>query len=259
MNKSIFFKIIIIFSFFSFSNCIITDYVFSIGHNLTSPIDIPRAAVPTLVSPLTQVIGLLSAEVYNTTLSRFYLNNIVSISTNNQFGALTHYNNLNALFIKMNNITKVNLNNAYIHINTIGKFSTLNQITIVQTRDYWLNAQSNFNILQNTISSLIISIEQTKNNLLVNSPNANIYNVVLNNYEISINGLKSLNTTFQKIKTGLDFTNSALSFILQGNIDYNTNYNDEESYKTIINIGMKELLKCFNNFYLESFLLSRLI
>ncbi|KAN0000875.1 hypothetical protein ACTFIZ_001304 [Dictyostelium cf. discoideum] len=259
MNKSIFFKIIIIFSFFSFSNCIITDFVFSIGHNLNSPIDIPRTAIPTFTNPLKEVIDHSPANVYNITLSKFYLNNIVSLSTNNQFGALTHYNNLKDLFIKMNNITKVNLNQAYIHINTIGKFSTLNQITIIQTREYWLNAQSNFDNLQNTITSLIVSIEQTKNNLLVNSPNANIYNVVLNNYEISINGLKSLNTTFQNIKTGFDFIISPLGVVLQLNKDYYLNNLNEQTYTLNLNTRMKELLENFNNFYLQSFLLSRLI
>ncbi|EAL64654.1 hypothetical protein DDB_G0285633 [Dictyostelium discoideum AX4] len=259
MNKSIFFKIIIFFSLFSFSNCIITDYVFSIGHNLNSPVDIPRAAVPTFDNPLNENIGHLPSSVYNITLSTFYLNNIVSLSTNNQFGALFHYNNLNALFTKMNNITKVNLNKAYNDINAIGKFSTLNQITIIQIREYWLNAQSNYHILQNTITSLIISIQQTKNNLLVNSPNSNLYNIVLNNYEISINGLIQLNSTFQNIKTTLDITYSAFSLILQQNLEYNQSPFNEAYYITKLNEGLKELLKSFNSFYLQSFLLCRLI
>ncbi|KAM9990756.1 hypothetical protein ACTFIY_006784 [Dictyostelium cf. discoideum] len=259
MNKSIFFKIILIFSLFNFSNCLITDYVFSIGRNLNSPIDIPRTAVPTFSNPLNDTSGYTTASVYNVALSRFYLNNIVSLSTNNQFGALTHYNNLNALFIKMNNMTKVNLNKAYNDINTMGKFSTLNELTIIQTREFWLNAQSNYHILQNTLTSLTISIEQTKNNLIVNSPNSNIYNVVLNNYDISISGLKSLNSTFQNIKIGLDITYSTFSLILQKNQAYNQNLLIEDSYISSINDAMKALLKSFNNFYLQSFLLSRLI
>ncbi|KAN0012276.1 hypothetical protein ACTFIU_007574 [Dictyostelium citrinum] len=259
MNKSVFFKIIIIFSFFCFSNCIITDYVFSIGHDLNSPIDIPRVALPTFSNPLNENINQQPDRVYNVTLSRFYLNNIVSLSTNNQFGALAHYNDLNALFIKMNNITKVNLNKAYGHINTIGKFSTLNGVTITQTKDYWINTQSNFDTLQFTITSLINSIEQTKNNLPVNSPNADIYNVVLNNYVISINGLKSLNSTFQDIKTGFDYTISSLTLMSLSNQQYVNSPATESTYIYDLNSGMKSLLQSLNNFYLKSFLLSRLI
>ncbi|KAN0039943.1 hypothetical protein ACTA71_011825 [Dictyostelium dimigraforme] len=259
MYLSFFLKITLIFAIFCFVNSTITDYTFAIGHDLNSPIDIPRTSVPLLTSPLQEELGQTSGGVYNATLSRFYLNNIVSLSSTNQFGAVAHYNNLNDLFIKMNNITKVNLNRAVSDINTLSKFSVLTSSVTNQTLKYWSNAQLNFENFQTLITQLTNSITQTKNNLVVNSPNSDIYNVVLRNYEITIQGLVYLNQTFDNIKGSFDITLSSIMIMDNSNKKYEANSKTDDLHQSDLITGMNNFLISLNTFYIKSYLLSRLI
>ncbi|KAK5580599.1 hypothetical protein RB653_000621 [Dictyostelium firmibasis] len=258
MNHLISFIILFLFTLLCISNSQVVDYSLAIGRDLNSPADIPRATFSS-INQMNQITDEFKDDVYNITLSKYYLNSIVSLSTNNSFGAISHYNSLVNLFSNINNLTKINLIQAYNDINNLKKFTTNDQNVYIQAYTYWNNTQSNIESLRTTINGLKTAIELTKNNMLVNVPNVDTYKVVVNDYMMVLSALSSLNTRFNKIQLTIDTIKSSIFFFKQSYTYYVANLITQQEYMTSMNNAMLSLLTSLNEFYSRTFLISRLI
>ncbi|KAN0025046.1 hypothetical protein ACTFIV_009458 [Dictyostelium citrinum] len=264
------YKFYTIFFFISFitlfgvSNSLVTNYIHVIGSELLSPADISRAALLSYEDQSTAMTFAKTiqtenpSEVYNITFSKYYLNNIISLSNNNLFGAVAHYNSLITLYNNANNLSLVCLNNTVGYINTLSKFTIMDTSKFQTISSSINNLKTNIDSIQLLAESLATSMNNTKNSLTPNSPNSATYQIVKDNYEIVIKSVLSISSHLNIMKTPLtDIANLMTSFENEVNL-YSQFVLTDADYMNHMNSLMKQILLKSNTLYSRSLLLSKL-
>ncbi|KAK5578439.1 hypothetical protein RB653_008110 [Dictyostelium firmibasis] len=257
-------SLLILFSLFYISHSLISDYTPIIGRDLLTPADITRASLLTYDDQNKALTFAKSIQietpmdVFNITFSNFYLNNIISLSNNNAFGAQSHYNNLISLYNGVNNLSLIGLNNSINYINTISKFTNMDTSKFQKITTSINDFKSNITSMQQIANSLAVAINNTKNTLPVNSPNSEVYKIVIDNYQLVIGSIVSISTHLEDLKTPLTEINSYITGI-QNEVDFYLQFiSTDQEYMASMNSFIKLILYRSNTFYSRSLLLTRL-
>ncbi|KAM9990739.1 hypothetical protein ACTFIY_006788 [Dictyostelium cf. discoideum] len=238
----------------------LTDFSPNIGRDLALPEDIPRAAIITFDQTYLLANSrnsLNETSIFEITLGKYYLNSISSLSANDLFGSLSHYNSFVYLFNEINNGSKIVLSNLVVVINTLEKFSTFDSsklVTIRNTLPGLLAILEQLVLHSDTLSGLIKNSNAT---LSTNIPNAETYTAVINNYNFVSSTLTKTSEILKRVQVYL----SNVSFHL-GNVnnivgDYELLL-DDNTYLSGMNLNMKNILKECNLIYNDLFLFSKL-
>ncbi|KAN0029945.1 hypothetical protein ACTA71_008085 [Dictyostelium dimigraforme] len=258
------FCIVSYFSLFYVSSSLISNYVPVIGSDLLTPADITRASLLTYddqtgAMAFAKSIPLESpSDVFNITFSKYYLNNIIALSNNNLFGALSHYNSLISLYNNVNNLALVGLNNTVGHINTLSKFTNLDTSKFQLISSSINNYISNINSIQTTAESFATLMNNTKNSLSPNSPNAATVQIVKDNYDLVIKSVLSIVSHLNSLKTPLSDMENLVSTFQNEVFLYTQFLLADEDYMSHMKTLMKTFLFYSNTLYSRSLLLSRL-
>ncbi|KAK5580583.1 hypothetical protein RB653_000603 [Dictyostelium firmibasis] len=242
----------------------ISNYVPVIGRDLITPADIPRASLLTYSNQNSAMNFAKSlqietpGDVFNITFSKYYLNNIVSLSNNNAFGAQAHYNSLVSLYNNVNNLSLLGLNNTVGYINIISKYTNFDTSKFDSITTSINNFKASINsILQSSID-LSNAMNSTKNSLSPNSPNTATAQIVRDNYDLAINSVLSIGTHLNNMKSPLDeMLNTVYSIKEEVNQYVDTLLTDQE-YMDDMNTMMRSFLFSSTTFYSRSILFTRL-
>ncbi|KAM9977238.1 hypothetical protein ACTFIR_011097 [Dictyostelium discoideum] len=255
--------LIIILSLVCFSNSLVSNYIPAIGRDLINPADIPRAALPTYSNQLDvlQFSKAISYEfqgdVFNITFSKYYLNNIVALSTSNTFGAVSHYNNLISLYNEVNNISLVCLNNTIGYINTITKYTNYDTSKFDTISTSINNLKSSIDLVKQSATSLASAMNSTKNSLSPNTPNAATVQVVKDNYDLAIKSVILISNRFNLIKDELSGILSLMPTCKE-EVELYVEFTTDEYYMGNMNSYLKLIFKNANTLYSRSLLFTRL-
>ncbi|KAK5580598.1 hypothetical protein RB653_000620 [Dictyostelium firmibasis] len=227
------FILILISLLFKFSNSTISNYTPLIGRDLNCSDDIIRVSLLTMTNQAYAMNIKLetSSEVYNFTFAKYFLNNIVSLPLNDSIVALVHYNNFSNLLKNLTNESQNSLNNTYVFINSLSKFTTLDT-TKCQT-------------ISNSISQMITKFKNLQNISL--SLNNNIKNTnsstkaVMDNYELASYSLYFINNRLSNIITNLYYFKQNVDDF-QNELDYYSIIGDDVDHMSTMTTIMKSLL-----------------
>ncbi|KAM9990752.1 hypothetical protein ACTFIY_006779 [Dictyostelium cf. discoideum] len=256
--------LIFIFSLVCFSNSLVSNYVPAIGRDLINPADIPRAALPTYSNQL-EVLQFSKAmtyevlgDVFNITFSKYYLNNIVALSTSHTFGAVPHYNSLISLYNDVNSISFAILNNTIGYINTITKYTNYDtsKFDIISTSIN--NLKSNIDTIKQSATSLASAMNSTKNSLSPSTLNAATVQVVKDNYDIAIKSVNLISNRLNIIKNELNSILSLMPTCKEEVQFYVDSLTADEDYMGNMNSYMKLIFIYANTIYSRSLLFTRL-
>ncbi|EAL64649.1 hypothetical protein DDB_G0285623 [Dictyostelium discoideum AX4] len=256
--------LVIILSLVCFSNSLVTNYIPAIGRDLINPADIPRAALPTYSNQLdalqfSKAISYeVPEEVFNITFSKYYLNNIVALSTSNTFGAVSHYNNLISLYNDANNIAFAILNNTIGNINTITKYTNYDPSKFDTISTSINNLKSSIDTIKQSATSLASAMNSTKNSLLPSTPNAATVQVVKDNYDLAIKSVILISNRFNLIKNELSDILSLMPTCKEEVEFYVDSLTSDEDYMGNMNSYMKLIFIYANSLYSRSLLFTRL-
>ncbi|KAN0000856.1 hypothetical protein ACTFIZ_001309 [Dictyostelium cf. discoideum] len=256
--------LIIVFSLVCFANSLVSNFLPAIGRDLIYPSDIPRAALPTYSNQIDalQFSKAMSyevpGEVFNITFSKYYLNNIVALSTSNTFGALSHYNSLISLYNNVNNISLVCLNNTIGYINTITKYTNFDASKFDKISTSINNLKSSIDSIKQSATSLASSMNSTKNSLSPNTPNTATVQVVKDNYELAIKSVILISNRLNLIKDELSSILSIMPTCKEELEIYVDSLTTDEDYMGNMNSYMKLIFKYANTLYSRSLLFTRL-
>ncbi|KAN0000859.1 hypothetical protein ACTFIZ_001315 [Dictyostelium cf. discoideum] len=257
-------SLIIIFSLFCGSNSLVSNYVPVIGRDLITPADIPRAALLTytnqndILSFSKSILNESPGDVFNITFSKYYLNNIVALSTSNTFGALSHYNSLISLFNDFNSIALVGLNNTVGYFNTISKYTDLDTTKFDSISMSINNLKSRVDSTKQLAITLASSMNTTKNSLSPSTPNAETVQVVKDNYDLAIRSVLSSVDRLNLIKSPLNDMSSIMSTFKDEVSFYVDFLTTDDEYMANMNTYIKRFLLYSNTLYSRSLLFSRL-
>ncbi|KAM9988492.1 hypothetical protein ACTFIZ_012226 [Dictyostelium cf. discoideum] len=258
-----FYSIFILISLLGFSNSLVTNYVPITGSNILTPADIPRASLLLYDQASAYVFASsiqleTPSDVFNITFSKYFLNNIVALSNNNLFGASSHYDNLILFYNNASNMGIVSLNNTVGYINTLSKFTSMDTSRFNTISTSIINLISNIESVTNLAQTLATSMNNTKNSLSPNSPNAETYQVVVDNYNMVIKSVLSVSSHLNNLKIPLtEISNFMPNFVNEVNL-YSQYISTDTLYMNHMNNLMTGVLLRSNTLYSRSLLLSRL-
>ncbi|KAN0039935.1 hypothetical protein ACTA71_011817 [Dictyostelium dimigraforme] len=257
-------SLIIILSIISFSQSLVSNYVPIIGRDLNNPADITRAALTTYLNAndaLSYSKGFIyeiPGDVFNITFSKFYLNNIISLSASDTFGALSHYNSLIGLYNNLNNISLVGLNNTIIYINTISKFANLDATKFDPITASINNLKSSIDSIMQSTTIFATAMNTTKNSLSPSTPNVATVQVVKDNYDLVIKSVLSIFNHLDSMKYPLNNMLSLMPTCKEEVEFYLDSLTSDDDYMANMKSYMTTFLKFSNILYERSLLFTKL-
>ncbi|KAN0012291.1 hypothetical protein ACTFIU_007589 [Dictyostelium citrinum] len=256
-------SLIIIFSLICGSNSLVSNYVPVIGRDLINPADITRAALPTYTNQndallfAKNIVGEIAGDVYNITFSKYYLNNIIALSTSDSFGGLPHYSSLLTLYNDVYNIAHLSLNNSINCINIVSKFNNFDTSKFDSISSSINNLKSSIDSIKQSATLLATAMNTTKNSLS-SSSNTAMVEIVKDNYDLVIKSVLSIADRLNIMKAPLNDMISIMSLMKEEVTFYVDFLTTDSDYMGNMNTYMKNLLKYSNTLYNKSFLFTRL-
>ncbi|KAN0000869.1 hypothetical protein ACTFIZ_001296 [Dictyostelium cf. discoideum] len=256
------FLIISIISFFYFLTSLasLTDFSPNIGRDLALPEDIPRAAIITFDQTYLLANSrnsLNETYIFEITLGKYYLNSITSLSANDLFGSLSHYNSFISLFNGINNCSKTVFNQLVVIINILGEFSNSDPWKFNTIDNLVFPLKTEIAQLENDSKSLNNLIKNSISTLSTNIPNVETYTVVINNYIFVSNTLTKTNEILNRVKSYLEIVNNNIVNAKTLTENYES-YFDDSTYLSGMNVQFKSVLMQSNLIYNDLFLFSLL-
>ncbi|KAN0042048.1 hypothetical protein ACTFIV_004607 [Dictyostelium citrinum] len=254
---------IIIFSFICISNSLVSNYIPVIGRDLINPADIPRAALPTYIVQndalifAKSLVGESSGDAFNITFCKYYLNNIIALSTSDSYGGLPHYSSLLSLYNDVNNIAHLSLNNSINYINTVSKYNNFDSSKFDSISSSINNLKSSIDSIKQSATLLATAMNSTKNSLSSTS-NTAMVQIVKDNYDLVIKSVLSIANRLNTMKTPLNDMLTIMTQMKEEVSFYVDFLTTDSEYMDNMNSYMNLLFIYSNNLYSKSFLFTRL-
>ncbi|KAN0000886.1 hypothetical protein ACTFIZ_001326 [Dictyostelium cf. discoideum] len=240
----------------------VTNYAFITGSNLTSPCDIPRAAL-LVYGNQSLALGIAggsietASDLFSITLCKYYLNSVVSLSTTNAFGGVAHYSSLSTLMNNLDSAADTILNALYTSINTCGTFTNLDPTKFDTLTTAFSGYRTTILSLQTSCNTLKTAITTTRDSLTLTT---DLYTTVKTCYTNVITALDGLSIRLGQVASSLNSLPSSFAVFkefLNSYIDPE-GPNDEYNYMTSMNSAMVSYLVNSNSLFSKLYFYKRL-